>query len=597
MVKTYIFGTPKGFNFYENENDLKGYFQSFYTGRREGCRMVVHRQGNGVTYYNYIRYGLLDSGGRSGGFFGMTLAIDGNMYCRGFSTLIEWFEYIFDKLAKESGLFITDDGGGPTKYSVSSFMERDSDVEWLKGTLPMIFSPDTQRNLALFPYDASFQEGGVGRIAKIRLDDSVNDDVILQKFKRFNIVSISTSYRPVDGEGLDFYMLEKRKGEINELLLPYVAREPFEKDRTFLKGLLDEAAKNYEDIGTYIAGLDADENEEKERFLTLSSNYQNLYGLIQGIIGKIAPPEEKGRLCQACGRELPAVNFRSDESGVCLECEGKEARKLCQSCRRERRLRDFSTADSNVCKECENKLTECVKCGRKKPRTEFPNGSNICNECHSHSGRGPANKNNLLFYIAIGLVAIIGALYVILPKESAKQTSPVESAQNDPQKGDEAVKFVDESGNVDYNALAEQWSENTVIPEDQKESIRRDIQKKCSESYYKLLTAKGYITKHFEGELNSLGLGTLPDSLFLSLFGEETDMALFKENAVNLNEWFKGKGTIDDANKALARISPYLDEDTKKEVQRKISKKTNQITQKKKQDKTPTGQHKFSGPI
>ena len=49
MIKTYIYGVPNGFDFYEKDAGLNDYFKGFYISSRRGRRLMVNRRNNGVT--------------------------------------------------------------------------------------------------------------------------------------------------------------------------------------------------------------------------------------------------------------------------------------------------------------------------------------------------------------------------------------------------------------------------------------------------------------------------------------------------------------------------------------------------------------------
>ena len=60
MFNTYIYGTPLGFDFFEDISSLKDYFKGLYISTRKGRRLMVNRRDNGETFYNYLRYGLAE---------------------------------------------------------------------------------------------------------------------------------------------------------------------------------------------------------------------------------------------------------------------------------------------------------------------------------------------------------------------------------------------------------------------------------------------------------------------------------------------------------------------------------------------------------
>ena len=51
MIKTFIYGDPHGFDFYEKDVYLNDYFKGFYISSRRGRRLVVNRRENGETIF------------------------------------------------------------------------------------------------------------------------------------------------------------------------------------------------------------------------------------------------------------------------------------------------------------------------------------------------------------------------------------------------------------------------------------------------------------------------------------------------------------------------------------------------------------------
>ena len=82
MIRTYIYGVPRGFDFYEKDAMLNEYFKKFYISSRRGKRLVINRRSNGDTIYSYLRYGLREVERQPlNSFFGMSVVVDGYRYC------------------------------------------------------------------------------------------------------------------------------------------------------------------------------------------------------------------------------------------------------------------------------------------------------------------------------------------------------------------------------------------------------------------------------------------------------------------------------------------------------------------------------------
>ncbi|MBO5631450.1 MAG: hypothetical protein J5965_20475, partial [Aeriscardovia sp.] len=197
QVKTFIYGTPFGFNFYEDDSQYKDYFKGFYISSREGRRLMVNRLDNGETTYNFLCYRITEHGNRPNAFFGMSLVLDDFMFCADFGNLYEWFNFLFDKLIKERKLFINKDA--QLLYNVSKFEEDVGDVEWLKANLPNILS---SHDIKLQKYDSSFSDKKTGKV--VQFNNSEKSEVILKAFKQSRWISLSSSFGGDDCPELDF---------------------------------------------------------------------------------------------------------------------------------------------------------------------------------------------------------------------------------------------------------------------------------------------------------------------------------------------------------------------------------------------------------
>ena len=136
MIRTYIYGVPHGFDFYEKDVNLNNYFKGFYISSRRGRRLMVNRQENGETIYSYLRYGLKEVERQPlHSFFGMSLVVDEYQYCPNFKVLLDWFDYLFNKLVKEQRI-IKQNEDGVLCYVIHKFEEVSEEVNWLKNNIP-----------------------------------------------------------------------------------------------------------------------------------------------------------------------------------------------------------------------------------------------------------------------------------------------------------------------------------------------------------------------------------------------------------------------------------------------------------------------------
>ena len=98
-MRTYIYGVPQGFDFYEKDVQFTDYFKSFYISSRRGRRFLINRKENGETIYTYLRYGMKEVCRQpQHAFFGMSVVMENGTYCPDFKIVLEYFEYLFRTL-------------------------------------------------------------------------------------------------------------------------------------------------------------------------------------------------------------------------------------------------------------------------------------------------------------------------------------------------------------------------------------------------------------------------------------------------------------------------------------------------------------------
>ena len=361
QVKTYIYGTPLGFNFYEDDSQYKDYFKAFYISSREGRRLMVNRLDNGETSYNFLCYRIAEFGNRPNAFFGMSLVLGDYVYCADFGKLYNWFNFLFDKLVDERNLISKTDSG--LRYGVSKFIEGTQDVEWLKSNLPNILSSP---GMKLFKYDSSFSDKKTGKIMLVNPDDK--PESLLNAFKQNRWICLTPFVASEnDCPELDYGEMSSFLDGVTKQLLP-IAINPEEKYIPLLKKIYTETKENSQSISEYLEKSRDEEN--KKLFSELGKRYydiltQQLPKIAEKIKdeGKqepVAPPSSaspvppKTKKCTQCGKQKPVSAF-ADGDDVCLECRNHTNSRLrkCKNCGKEKSIGDFEGNDT-VCRQCRN---------------------------------------------------------------------------------------------------------------------------------------------------------------------------------------------------------------------------------------------------
>lgn len=374
MIKTFIYGVPHGFDFYEKDAELNDYFKGFYISSRRGRRLMINRRENGDTIYSYLRYGLKEVDRQPlHSFFGMSLVIDNYQFCPNFKVMLEWFDYLFNKLVNEHNL-IKKNEDGIHHYVVHKFDENSADVEWLKSNLPNILTQAGQTETA--NYDNSFVDGKAGQV--VSFNNPVGENRLLETFKRYRWLSISseiverqnfTSGDPVEIE-LNFEELNGMLNEFNQQLLP-IAVDISKGSYADLKRMDEEVQDISNGLSKYIPTID--DPEEKEKFGGLDSKYDSLKDSIGALLSKFTtstkpfapqPPKQETQYCFSCKQNKPLSHFRSSDATKCLECEEQDRRrtgagtiipkgyKVCISCGKKKPARFFNQIGTDICDDC-----------------------------------------------------------------------------------------------------------------------------------------------------------------------------------------------------------------------------------------------------
>lgn len=372
MIKTYIYGVPHGFDFYEKDVDLNDYFKGFYISSRRGRRLMINRRGNGDTIYSYLRYGLKEVDRQPlHSFFGMSLVVDNYQYCPNFKVLLEWFDFLFNKLVNEHNLIKKNDDG-ILHYVVHKFDENPTDVDWLKSNIPNIITQAGQTEIV--NYDNTFVDGKAGQV--VSFNHPVGENSLIETFKNYRWLSISseiveqqdiTSDDSIEIE-LNFEELSGKLNELNQQLLP-IAVDISKGSYADLKRMSDDVKEINTSLEKFLPAIK--DQEEKEKFGGLDSKYDSLKESIGTLLSRFSnstkpvlpqTPKQKTQYCFSCKQNKPLSHFSSPNATKCIECEEQDRRR----------------SGTNISKE----YKICISCGKKKPTRLFNQaGTDICDDC------------------------------------------------------------------------------------------------------------------------------------------------------------------------------------------------------------------------
>lgn len=425
MTKTYIYGVPHGFDFYEKDASLNEYFKGFYISSRRGRRLMINRRDNGDTIYSYLRYGLKEVSRQPlHSFFGMSLVVDNYQYCPKFKVLLEWFDYLFNKLVNEHNI-IKKNEDGVLYYVVHKFEENSIDVEWLKSNLPNILSQAGQAEI--IGYDNSFADGKAGQV--VSFNQPVGENRLLETFKKYRWLSVSSEITEKEVSGvsgsftdpgtieLNYEELNKKLNELNQQLLP-IAVDISKGSYSDLKQMFDNVQEINTSLTKYLPTID--DVEEKEKFNVLEGKYDSLKASIGKLLEKFTPssgggttqpPKPETQYCFSCKQNKPLSHFSSPNATKCKDCEEQELRrkglggggqafKICVSCGKKKHVRFFNKQGTDICDECAR---------GQKPKAPGPESP------FDKTGKFLTSKGFLGALASIAVIAVIAFAVMNLP--------------------------------------------------------------------------------------------------------------------------------------------------------------------------------------
>lgn len=465
QVKTFIYGTPLGFNFYEDDSLYKDYFKAFYISSRKGRRLMVNRLDNGETTYNFLCYRIAEAGNRPNAFFGMSLVLGDYQYCSDISKLYDWFNFLFNKLINERKLFNKQgsEDGLQLQYNVAKFAEDTEDVEWLKTNIPNILSSP---EIKLLKYDASFSNKVTGKIAQFNNEEKPEN--ILKAFKQYRWICLSPLIDNNPVPELDYGELSSYLDGTAKKLLP-IAISPEKKHLPLLKEMFEAMKENYNIISDFIKKTK--DEESKSLFAELGQRY---YDILANQLPQIAkkiedeagknPPPTSLKTCSICGKQKP-VNAFAEGDSICAECRANETQE---------------------------EIRICKRCGKRKPIGSFSGGDTICLECRNHEKVEPTFPFPLKYLYggiaAVVLVVVIVCAIIFIPFKQPKEANPGDQDSSE-QVGDTLANKVDAAT---YNSFIAQQNFSGAYNCIKDKDDASDYKAGFKNAYEKYLTTLNY---------------------------------------------------------------------------------------------------------
>lgn len=208
-----IYGAPLVFDLYGGTSNEMGYFQIFDSESADSEKLTIHRLSDSQITYNYLRYGILTSGGRDGSFFGMTV-IFSNSYCADFKRISDLFRAVYKTILDKGVLFETvEQNTTQIKYKIRKFSDVPEEVTRIESILLKNIHNALADSIKPLESNSLAQDD-----KEIQFNDSVDNESINEALKKYSTVSISPKYID-DGKGTVIDIIpQKIKTKINDAL-------------------------------------------------------------------------------------------------------------------------------------------------------------------------------------------------------------------------------------------------------------------------------------------------------------------------------------------------------------------------------------------
>lgn len=282
-----IYGAPYGFELYEGSEQELNYFQVFDNGSLEPVKMTVHRLNNNQISYNYLRYGYVTSGGRTGSFFGMSVVFN-KSYCSEFTRMYQLFEAVYGTIVNNAILFeeLTT-GQWQARYKIGKFSEAEDEVRRIKGVLAQNIQGTLASSIRSIDFSSS-----VSRDKELRLSANVGNELVSNAIKKYSIVTISPAYGSNGGD------------EVERIPVEELVKFPIEKNAILIK-----ATEWSNKVSAFLINLRAHQDNKRD-VSPLFPQYKSMMSELDGFAVKMETFLSK---IQRCHNIEPSHSYFREE--------------------------------------------------------------------------------------------------------------------------------------------------------------------------------------------------------------------------------------------------------------------------------------------
>lgn len=377
-LNIYIYGSPKGFQTtVEKNSSLSTYFEQLYITSRRGRRLMVNRNKNGETSYNYLVYDII--GNRPNAFFGMSFILTNNQYVDDFATIYSIFDKEFEEIIKRHRL-IRQTEDNTLQYCAFTFDSVSDEIERIQNSI-LVALRDS--GIAFSQYDNTFANTNTSKI--VLYNNATPKAIIQGAFRKVSWIAISPKFVIKENDNED---LEVSLYDIDQ------------KYKTYLSKLTDIAINrnpallpDLNEIVTFVKDTRSD-------------------------IMKYAISLQK--------KSQPEAQVYFDQAKL-LSTLADQANALREQISNADQINDkLDRTEGNNIPEPKDTTRKCPKCGKTYDVSEFPQNSEFCAHCIKSTRHNPTPSiiddfvdsilNSPKILAAIVLLIIVGAGAILLNK-------------------------------------------------------------------------------------------------------------------------------------------------------------------------------------
>lgn len=307
LIDFYIHGVPKGQDIWGANEDIV-YIQNFYTSRTDRTRFLIQIRDvkdRRYCYYSYLKYNnIVDSSGRPGAYFGITIRIDA--YCMDIINIYNILDAVYKRYFV--GNYLVEEQQR-TKFIISDFQSKDKENKETFDVIMSLFK--ILLTSSDFVSLQDFTVSNMGSVMELNILDCSKENVI-SAIKKSSAIAISPFYPMLRDKDLQ-NKLDKKIALVNKSKEDEIikVKTAYEKQITQICNERDNSVKEKEDLKALLQDVKKENNSlnTKISHLQIECNKQNKSQEAVKIVESLREPLTK--LSNLIGENKPLENHKT----------------------------------------------------------------------------------------------------------------------------------------------------------------------------------------------------------------------------------------------------------------------------------------------